>query len=217
MRFEDQREVMINEQLIGRNIIDPLVIKAFKNVAREDFVPDNLKDFSYNDYPLNIDFRQTISQPYIVALMMQSLELESTDLVLEIGTGSGYLTALLAEIVKDVYSVETIPQLSRTASQILKSKAYKNIFFRTGDGSEGWKNAYPPTKEFNKIIVSAGSPQIPKALVNQLSENGKLILPVGEKDTQELILISKKGKEITETKVRECAFVPLIGKQGWKK
>jgi len=216
MKFEDQRKIMIQEQIIDRGISDSKIIDALNSVPREMFVPVQYRDFSYNDGPLRIGENQTISQPFIVSQMTSLLEIDSSDSILEIGTGSGYQTAILAEMGATVYTVERFSSLSKSAEKILKSLKYKNIYFHIGDGSEGWKNAYPPMKKFDKIIITAAAPQIPQSLINQMSDNSKLIAPVGELDIQTLVLLTKKDGEIETQSFDECTFVPLIGSEGWK-
>ncbi len=215
MKFEDQREVMVKEQLISRGIHEPAIIKAIRKVPRHHFVPEDLRRFSYNDCPLRIGHKQTISQPYIVAIMMQLISPNEDDLVLEIGTGSGYQTALLAEVVKNVYTVERVPELMDRARFVLDGLGYDNIYYRVGDGTKGWEKAYPPIKEFDKIIVSAAAPSPPKSLLKQLKNGGKLVIPTGNKMGQELKLITKQNDESTEKSFGLCTFVPLIGSEGW--
>lgn len=221
MRFDDQRKRMVDNQLISRGIKDKAVIDAFLTVPREVFVAEEWREFAYKDHPLSIGFQQTISQPYIVALMMSLLDIQETDRVLEIGTGSGYQTALLAEICSEVYTVERIEELLMNAKKILKKLEYKNIYFKIGDGSQGWQNAIPLVSEFNKIIVSAGSPKVPETLLNQLSIGGKLIIPQGSMNSQELVVYEKikdssgENSKIEVHNFGSCVFVPLIGKDGW--
>jgi len=201
---------MVAEQLVARDIHDHLVLSAFAKVKRELFVDDEWKTYAYKDHPLSIGSEQTISQPYIVAFMMQLLELSQTDKVLEIGTGSGYQTALLAEVVAEVYTIERIEGLLKKAMLILKDLDYKNIFYKIGDGSLGWVNTVPPVAEFDNIIVSAASQYVPDSLFSQLKIGGRLIAPVGPKGIQDLIIYEKKEATITSKKVCEVMFVPLI-------
>ncbi|MCK9330472.1 MAG: protein-L-isoaspartate(D-aspartate) O-methyltransferase [Bacilli bacterium] len=220
MRFDDQRIRMVETHLIARNISNKKVIDAFKKVPRELFVSDEWREFAYKDHPLSIGFQQTISQPYIVALMMSLLDIKDTDRVLEIGTGSGYQTALLAEISSEVFTVERIEDLLMNAKKILKKLEYKNIYYKIGDGSLGWENALPIVSEFNKIIVSAASPKVPEKLLNQLSVGGKLILPLGSINNQDLVVYEKQvdsnGNDcISSNNCGQCVFVPLIGKDAW--
>ena len=215
MRFDDQRKQMINNQIKSRGINDSKVLNAFEVVPRELFVSDEWKEYAYRDHPLAIGFNQTISQPYIVALMMTLLQLKETDRVLEIGTGSGYQTALLAEIVAEVYTVERIVDLMLEAKKTLKKLEYKNIYYKIGDGSLGWGNAVPRITEFDKIIVSAGSPNEPAALFSQLANDGLLIIPQGTQSNQDLMLYKKVNGEIEAHNYGGCVFVPLIGENGW--
>ena len=215
MRFDDQRQLMVERHLVSRGIVDSNVINAFLRVRRECFVDDEWKDFTYSDHPLSIGHEQTISQPYIVALMMSYLDLQKSDRVLEIGTGSGYQTALLAEIVSQVYTVERIEDLLMRAKATLKQQGYKNIHFKIGDGTLGWLNAVPLMSEFDKIIVCAGSPRKPENLLSQLAEGGKLVIPQGVATYQDLIVYEKRGGEVIEYVRDSCVFVPLIGKEGW--
>lgn len=216
MKFEDQLDLMIKEQIIFRGIHDPDIIKAFRKVPRHYFVPEDVQRFSYNDSPMRIGYGQTISQPYIVALMIKLIAPAEDDTVLEIGTGSGYQTALLAEIVKKVYTVERIPELMERARFILDGLGYENVYYHTGDGTKGWDKAYPPVKEFDKIIVSAAAPSPPDTLVKQLKNGGKLVIPTGSKWGQELMLITRQDDKVAEKSYGLCTFVPLIGSEGWK-
>ncbi|MCS7180855.1 MAG: protein-L-isoaspartate(D-aspartate) O-methyltransferase, partial [bacterium] len=172
----------------------------------------NLKDSAYDDCPLPIGEGQTISQPYIVALMTEALKLKEKEKVLEIGTGSGYQAAILAEIGCEVYSVERIETLAKRAEKVLSKLGYK-VRIKIGDGTLGW----PEFSPYDKIIVTAAGPEIPESLLSQLSENeGRLIIPIGDRFIQDLILIVKKGKKIERNNLGGCQFVPLIGKEGWE-
>ncbi len=216
MRYEDQRKLMIENHIKKRGIKNPVLLAAFMKVPREEFVPMELREFTYGDHPLSIGDDQTISQPYIVALMMDLLDIQKTDKVLEIGTGSGYQTALLAEVAGSVYTVERIENLARKSRSILQEMKYTNIYYRVGDGTRGWEKAYPPEKLFDKIVVSAASPKVPSFLVDQLADKGKLILPIGNKLSQDLILIERSGSKVHESRFGGCTFVPLIGEEGWQ-
>ncbi|MCL2065115.1 MAG: protein-L-isoaspartate(D-aspartate) O-methyltransferase [Candidatus Cloacimonetes bacterium] len=215
MRFDDQRKRMVETNLIPRGILDQKVIEAFLKVPRERFVSAQWKEFSYQDHPLSIGFKQTISQPYIVALMMSLIEIKETDKVLEIGTGCGYQTALLAEIAEEVFTIERIEELLISAKKTLKNLEYTNIHFKIGDGCLGWVNTLPPVSEFDKIIVSAASPDLPKALLSQLKINGKMIVPQGSSSRQELIVYEKLENEVLTHYHGGCVFVPLIGEGAW--
>lgn len=209
MRFEDQR-IKLVEELYTQGIRDEAVLSAFAKIKREDFVLAEYREYAYRNRPLPINQSQTISQPYIIALMMSYLNLQVNDVVLEIGTGSGYQTALLASIVHEVCTVERLDQLSLSAQKILKKTGFRNIFFRIGDGWDGWQKAYPAYKEFSKIIVSAGADSIPHKLCDQLAEGGTLIIPVGNATQQVLQIVTREKGEIVVKKDAPCAFVPLI-------
>ena len=215
MRFDDQRKKMVETQLVKAGISDQRVLNAFLKVPRENFVSEQWKDFTYLDYPISIGNQQTLSQPFIVAKMLTLLELKETDEVLEIGTGSGYQTALLAELVSAVYTIERIESLLKSAKKILKKLDYNNIYFKMGDGCLGWVNVLPEKSEFDKIIVSAGSAELPQVLLNQLKVGGKLIIPQGTMSEQKLIVYEKKEDEIVTQAYIKCVFVPLIGVGAW--
>lgn len=214
MRFEDQR-IKFVETLKKKGITDEKVLNAFLNEERDLFVPEEFKRLAYLDKALNIGEGQTISQPFIVAYMMQVLQLNENDVVLEIGTGSGYQTALISSIVKEVCTIERLNSLAWNARKILRKIEKKNIYFKIGDGTKGWVDAYPVYKEFDKIIVSAGAPDIPHPLIEQLKIGGKMIIPAGELDKQVLNLITKTEAGYENERLTECLFVPLIGKSGW--
>lgn len=209
MRYEDQRKLLVDE-LRHNGISDELVLSAFARVPREHYVLPEYREYSYRNQPLPIHLSQTISQPLMIALMLQHLELKPEDIVLEIGTGSGYQTALLAEIVKEVCTVERLELLTLTAKKVLKSQAYKNINFRIGDGAEGWRKAYPPYNSFGKIIVSAAASTIPDELVRQLGDKGILVIPVGKGNIQTLTKICRVNEDVRITEHGACAFVPLV-------
>jgi protein-L-isoaspartate(D-aspartate) O-methyltransferase len=203
---------MVDEQLIPRGISDPRVLEAFRGVPRHRFVTEALSGEAYADHPLPIGEGQTISQPYMVAIMTQCLKLKGAESVLEIGTGSGYQTAILAELAKKVYSVERFPALADRARAALGELGYKNIEIKTGDGSLGWEERGP----YDAIIVTAGAPEVPHSLVRQLADNGRLALPVGGAYSQALTVIEKKKGAAFSTEICGCVFVPLIGEEGWK-
>lgn len=203
---------MIEQQLRARNICDPAILDAFHRVPRHKFIPQVSVEEAYADHPIPIGEDQTISQPYIVAMMMESLRLRSTDRVLEIGTGSGYLTALLSLIANFVYSIETNPNLLPTARDHIYALGIENIELHLGDGTLGWPQAAP----FDAIIVSAGAHEIPPPLIEQLAEGGRLVIPIGDRRQQELVLLEKHGGKTQLTRHGICMFVPLLGKHGWK-
>ena len=215
MKFEDQRKLMVKNQLKSRDIDDLNVLQAFEKVERHLFVDEDVRHFAYNDSPLGIGCGQTISQPYIVALMMQLADLMPGQKVLEIGTGSGYQTALLAEIVAEVYTVERIHTLLRKAQKLLSDLGYENIFYKSGDGTLGWEGGFPVCSKFDRIIVAAAAPEVPESLISQLEIGGKLVIPTGMRSYQELILIEKTDSGYEETRHGGCTFVPLIGQEGW--
>jgi len=195
-----------------QKIKDPRVIAALKKVPRQMFMPDAFKFRAYEDNAQAIGEGQTISQPYIVALMSQALELKGTEKVLELGTGSGYQAAVLAELAARVFTVERIDKLSRGAEEVIRILKYHNILFHIGDGTLGWPKFAP----YDRIIVTAGAPEVPKACWEQLAEGGRMVIPVGDMSVQKLLLIDKvKGREVKK-ELSGCKFVPLIGKYGWQ-
>ena len=210
--FKKLREKMVEEQLIPRGINDHAVLKAFKKIERHKFIPDEYLNCAYGDHPLPIGSGQTISQPYIAALMTQSIELTGKEKVLEVGTGSGYQTAILAELSKTVYSVERIPRLSEKASGILSGLGYHNIQFDIADGSLGWKG-YDP---YDAVMVTASCPGEPRALLEQLADGGRLIAPIGAAFGQVLTLYRKTKGLAAPQEICGCVFVPLVGKEGWE-
>ena len=212
IKYERQREEMVRHQIEARGVKDPLVLTAFRSVPRHLFVSEALRDQAYGDYPLPIGEQQTISQPYIVAEMTQALELRKDDRVLEIGTGSGYQAAILAEIVYRVYTIERIRLLYIQARKLLDKLRYHNIVMRCSDGTAGWKDESP----FDAIIVTAGAPDVPEKLLDQLAEGGRMVVPVGNQHSQDLIKVVKDKKGIHKSNLGGCRFVKLIGEQGWK-
>jgi protein-L-isoaspartate(D-aspartate) O-methyltransferase len=203
--FESRRLRMVETQIVARGVRDPRVLAALRTVPRHVFVPAGLESSAYEDEPFPIGEGQTISQPYIVAFMTEALELKAEDRVLEVGTGSGYQTAVLAEIVREVYSVEAIEALSRRARETLGRLGYRNVVFRTGDGALGWSDKAP----FDAILVAAAPVAVPAALRDQLAVGGRLIIPVGSA-VQDLVLVRKTSKGTDETRVLSVRFVPLI-------
>lgn len=200
------REQMVKEQIASRAIGDPRVLKAMRKIPRHLFVPEKLRDDAYSDEPLPIGWDQTISQPYIVAYMTEALRLKQTDRILEIGTGSGYQTALLAELAAEVYTVEMVEPLATTAQERLQKLKYTNIHFRIGNGWNGWPEAAP----FDKVTVAAAAPsEIPPALIEQMKEGGRIVIPVG-RETQELIEGEKRHGILKETRKIAVRFVPFL-------
>jgi len=199
---------MVENQIRRRGVTDRQVLEAMERVPRHEFVPDRLKDQAYGDFPLSIGYGQTISQPYIVALMSECLALEPSDKVLEIGTGSGYQAAVLAEIVSQVYSVEILKPLADEAAGRLKRLGYTNVHVRHADGYYGWQDHAP----YDAIIVTCAADHIPPALVEQLADGGRLVLPVGPPgDQQTLWEVTKRGEEIAQKDITGVLFVPLTG------
>ena len=211
-KFVRLREDLIEKQLKPRGITDPQVLAAMGKVPRHLFVSEALMDQAYGDYPLPIGEQQTISQPYIVAEMTQALKLTSEDRVLEIGTGSGYQAAVLAEIVFRVYTIERIHNLYVKTRKLFDQLRYYNIVTKYSDGTAGWPDESP----FDAIIVTAGAPEIPGVLVNQLAVGGRMIIPVGDRHSQELIHIFKDEKGIYSKNLGGCRFVKLVGEHGWQ-
>jgi len=210
--FYVARNKMVDTQLIPRGINDPKVLDAMRKVPRHLFVDEALWSQAYGDYPLPIGHGQTISQPYIVALMTQALELKGPEKVLEVGTGSGYQTAILAEIVKRVYSVERIGALLMRARRVLDKLGYKNIALKLDDGTWGW----PEHSPYDAIIVTAAAPKVPEKLLEQLAPFGRLIIPVGDEYSQELQKYVKVNDHFVKESLGGVRFVKLIGEHGWK-
>ncbi|MDZ7582620.1 MAG: protein-L-isoaspartate(D-aspartate) O-methyltransferase [Deltaproteobacteria bacterium] len=210
-KFERQREEMVRRQIETRGIADQRVLAAMRKVPRHLFVSEALRDQAYGDFPLPIGDQQTISQPFIVAEMTQALQLSEKDRVLEIGTGSGYQAAILAEIAYRVYTIERIHSLLIKARRLFDQLRYHNIITRFGDGSIGWLEESP----YDAIIVTAGAPHIPDSLIGQLAENGRMVVPVGDQHSQELIKIFKDREGIHRSNLGGCRFVKLMGENGW--
>ena len=209
--YAGQRRKMVEEQILGRGIKDLSVMEVLSRVPRHLFVNSSLQHRAYGDCPLPIGENQTISQPYIVALMTQVLDLKGGERVLEIGTGSGYQTAILAELASHVFTIERVKPLVKKTKELLEGLKYKNIVFKTFDGTYGWRDQSP----FDAILISAATPSIPKSLIEQLADKGRLVAPVGERESQDLIVLNKNGNKIMERKIGSCKFVPLIGKFAW--
>jgi protein-L-isoaspartate(D-aspartate) O-methyltransferase len=209
------RKKMVTSQLISRGITDERVLKAMEKIPRHLFVDEGLQDQAYADNPLPIGERQTISQPYIVALMTEALTLTGHEKVLEIGTGSGYQAAILAELADRVFSIERIASLADRARKVLDSLGYYNVLIRVGDGTYGWKEESP----FDAIIVTAGAPHVPKTLFDQLTVGGRLVVPAGDRHTQKLLKLTRTSDEPDKAETKDlggCRFVNLIGEYGWK-
>ena len=202
---------MVEDQIISRGINDPRVITAMKKVPRHRFVEEALQKQAYSDHPLPIGEKQTISQPYMVALMTEALLLTGTEKVLEIGAGSGYQTAILAELAEKVYSIERIRSLAIRARQLIYELGYFNVEIKIFDGTYGWLEESP----FEAIIVTAGAPDIPQTLIHQLAHGGRLVIPVGDAFVHDLVRVTKREEGIKKEDLGGCRFVKLIGKYGW--
>lgn len=207
MDYTSLKKQMVKEQIAGRGIEDGRVLVAFYKVPRHKFVPADMIESAYGDFPVPIGDGQTISQPYIVALMTELLNLAGSEKVLEVGTGSGYQAAILAELTKEVYTIERIPALAIKAGALFKELGYNNIKVKTGDGTLGWPEEAP----FDRIIITAATPILPQPLGEQLKENGKLILPLGESFSQVLTLVEKQQGKLCYKDICGCVFVPLKG------
>ncbi|MFB3887170.1 MAG: protein-L-isoaspartate(D-aspartate) O-methyltransferase [Thermodesulfobacteriota bacterium] len=203
---------MVEEQIISRGIRDPRVITAMKKVPRHLFVEEALQSQAYTDHPLPIGEKQTISQPYMVALMTETLQLKEKDKVLEIGAGSGYQSAILAEVAEKVFSIERIRSLAIRARQLLYELGYFNVEIKISDGTHGWMEEAP----FDAILVAAGAPDVPQPLLDQLAVDGRLVIPVGDAYAQDLIRVTKTKEGIRKEDLGGCRFVKLIGKYGWE-
>jgi len=200
-----QRQRMVTEQLKARGISDERVLNAMNKVPREEFVPPDSRAGSYEDGPLPIGYGQTISQPYIVAFMTEQLRLKPSDRVLEIGTGSGYQAAILAELMSEVYSIEIVEPLAKNAEATLQRLGYENVHVKTGDGYKGWPEAAP----FDAIIVTCAPDKVPQPLVDQLKDDGRMVIPVGDRFAQELYLLEKKNGQLKQSATLPVRFVPM--------
>lgn len=213
LKYDRLREEMVRRQIEARGVTDPATLSALRKVPRHRFVDEALQDQAYGDYPLPIGEQQTISQPFIVAEMTQALGLTGDDRVLEIGTGSGYQAAVLAQIVYKVYTIERIHSLYIKARRLFDQLRYYNIITRFSDGTTGWKEEAP----FDAIIVTAGAPRVPEILVAQLAPGGRMVAPVGDQHTQELVWITRAPNgDIHQKSLGGCRFVKLVGEHGWR-
>ena len=211
--FSIARRRMVEEQVIARGIVDQRVIDAMLKVPRHKFVEQALEGKAYQDAPLPIGEKQTISQPYMVAVMSEALALNGSETVLEIGTGSGYQAAVLALLADRVFSLERIPSLARRARKVLDECGFGKVNIRLADGTQGWQEMAP----FDAILVTAGAPEVPQHYLDQLAVGGRLIIPVGDQESQLLLRVTRTGeKEYLEEKMLGCRFVPLIGDYGWQ-
>lgn len=206
--FERQRKAMIQDQLISRGIADAAVLEAMANVPREEFVPEAEQAHAHEDNPLPIGYGQTISQPYVVAFMTEALQTKPGDRVLEVGTGSGYQAAVLARLVKEVYSIEIVEELARRATETLARLGCDNVRVRGGDGYRGWPEAAP----FDAIVVTCAPDHVPQPLVDQLADGGRMVIPVGSKgQVQELVILQKHGSSLSRVGTMPVRFVPMTG------
>ena len=210
--YKAQRYQMVAAQIQRRGIRDDRILEAFEQVPRHLFVPERMRHMAYEDMPLPIGRDQTISQPYIVALMTSLLELKGDERVLEVGTGSGYQAAILGRLAAEVHTVELLPYLAEQAGQLLRELDYANVHVHVGDGTLGWLSAGP----YPAIIGTAAAPRVPQPLLDQLEEGGRLVLPVADEYQQLLKVITRRGSEFDERVVTSVAFVPMRGKYGWE-
>jgi protein-L-isoaspartate(D-aspartate) O-methyltransferase len=206
------RAEMVEAQIQKRGVRDTRVLQAMLAVPRHEFVPEQYRGMAYSDEPLGIGEGQTISQPYIVAAMTEALGLQGSEKVLDIGTGSGYQAAVLSLLSREVYSIEYRPELARSAAARLQRLGFSNVHVHCGDGSLGLKEFAP----YNAILVAASAPKVPQPLLEQLSDQGRLIAPIGAEDHQELLLVTRRGNEYAAERREGCRFVPLLGRFGWK-
>ena len=211
MEFEEPRARMVEEQLAARGLTDTRLLAAFRAIPRHLFVPEELQREAYADHPLPIGAGQTISQPYIVALMTHAVRLQGHERVLEIGSGSGYQTAILAQLALEVFSVERIPELAGAAAGRLEQLGVLNVHFTTGNGSLGWPEHAP----FDAILLTAAAPEIPAPLLQQLADPGTLVLPIGSASSQMLVRVERRRGQLHRTDLASCLFVPLVGQYGW--
>jgi protein-L-isoaspartate(D-aspartate) O-methyltransferase len=209
--YEEARNRMVEQQLVRRGIRDERVLQAMRDVPRHRFVPRDLWDSAYQDHPLPIGCGQTISQPYIVAYMTEMLQLSVEARVLEVGTGSGYQSAILGRLARQVYTIERISLLSERARQALQDLGYYNIEYRVGDGSHGW----PEDAPFDGIIVTAAAPETPPPLIAQLAESAHLVIPIGPAGYQDLVRVTRLGERVQTQQLTAVAFVPLVGQHGY--
>jgi protein-L-isoaspartate(D-aspartate) O-methyltransferase len=210
--YERERERMVEEQLTRRGIADERVLAAMRGVPRQLFVEEALRERAYGDHPLPIGEEQTISQPYIVGLMTSLLELTGREKVLEVGTGSGYQAAVLANLVRRVCSIERLPRLAERARSLLEALGYDNVWIRVGNGTLGWPDEAP----FDRILVAAGGPSIPPPLIHQLAEGGRIVVPVGDAANQTLTVVDNVRGELRTSYHGDCKFVKLVGKYAWE-
>ena len=212
MDFDAEREAMVTSQIIQRGVRDQRVLEAMRRVPRHLFLPEDLRGYAYVDSPLRIGCDQTMSQPYIVALMTELLDVSPEDKVLDVGTGSGYQAAILSLLAREVHTIERIPALAEAAAGTLAELGYDNVRVHIGDGTEGYVEEAP----YDRILVAAGAPEVPPALKAQLAEGGRLVIPVGSRTLQQLEIWDLEGGEFKQSSSIPVIFVPLIGEDGWK-
>jgi protein-L-isoaspartate(D-aspartate) O-methyltransferase len=208
----NSQDQAIQAQLVDRGITSSRVIQAFRDIPRESFIPEDKNHLAWHDGPVEINHTSTISQPYVVALMTQLLDLKGDEQVLEVGTGSGYQAAVLSKLAKKVYSIDIVPELTAEAKDRIKKMGLDNIQFLSGDGSAG----YPEAAPFDAIMVTAGSPKIPQPLIAQLKMGGKLVIPVGDEYNQNLLVVLRREKDVETRPVEAVRFVPLVGRYAWR-
>lgn len=209
--LEKRRREMVEAQLEGRDIRDPRVLDVMRTLPRERFLPQSLVHQAYEDRALGVQLEQTISQPYIVAFMTQALDLEPHHRVLEIGTGTGYQTAILAMLCKHVYSIERFAELSRGAAESLHQLGFDNATLTVGDGSLGWPEHAP----YDRIIITAAAPSVPSSVIEQLVDGGRMVLPIGAEESQRIVTIDRRGETLVERPLIPVRFVKLVGKEGF--
>jgi protein-L-isoaspartate(D-aspartate) O-methyltransferase len=210
--FHKLRNLMVDTQIIPRGVKDPRVLEAIRKVPRHLFMDESQWDRAYDDMALPAGGGQTISQPYMVAVMTELLDLTGDEKVLELGTGTGYQAAILAELSRELYSIERIRPLSEKAGKVLADLGYENVHLIVGDGTLGWPEAAP----FDRILITAGAPEIPEPLIGQLSEGGIIVAPLGDRFSQQLVKVTKRNGKLSKKYHTPCVFVPLIGKYGWE-
>jgi protein-L-isoaspartate(D-aspartate) O-methyltransferase len=212
MNYDKERNRMVEEQIVARGVKNERVLAVMRKVPRHEFLPEGIRSMAYADNALPIGESQTMSQPYMVALMSELLELRGKERVLEIGTGSGYQAAILSELCEKVYTVERIKTLADKARATLDRLGYRTVAIKVYDGTYGWKEMAP----FDAIMVTAGAPDVPPTLVEQLKVGGRMVIPVGERYGQKLVIVAKTAEGVVSQKSIQCMFVPLIGNHGWK-
>ena len=211
LSFDEARQRMVDAQIRRRGVRDARVLDVMERVPRERFAPDDLADRAYGDHPLPLGFGQTISQPYMVARMTELCALQGDERVLEIGAGSGYQTAILCELAREVFAIEIVVELAEQARSRLAALGYENVQLDCFDGSRGWREHAP----FDAILVAAGAPDIPPVLLHQLADFGRLIIPVGQREDQRLARVTRGAEAFTTEWFTECRFVDLVGQYGW--